>query len=59
MLDRDCFTVPAEQIRKVRPILTRVNGVIAHETPGVPGSHGGKTRDCTGQVDTRGRRDRA
>jgi len=59
VLDRDYFTVPAEQIRKVRPVLTMVNGVIAHETPGVLGPHGGKTRDWTGQVDTRGRWDRA
>ena len=59
MLDRDYFTVPAEQIRKVRPVLTMVNGVIAHETPGVLGPHGGRTRDWTGQVDTRGRWDRA
>ena len=50
--------MPAEEIKKVRPVLTLVNGVIAHET-GALGTHGGPRRDLTGQVDTRGRWDKA
>jgi predicted amidohydrolase YtcJ len=57
VLDRDYFSVPAEEIKKVRPVLTMVNGVIAHET-GALGTHGGTRRDFTGQVDTRGRWDK-
>lgn len=56
VLDRDYFTVPAAEIPKVRPVLTLVDGVIAHET-GALGTHGGTRRDMTGQVDTRGRWD--
>ncbi len=57
VLDRDYFSVPDEEIKKVRPVLTVVNGVVAHDT-GVLGAHGAPQRDYTGQDDRRGRWDR-
>ena len=34
VLDRDYFTVPDEEIKKIRSVLTIVDGKIVHETGG-------------------------
>ena len=37
VLDRDYFSVPDEEIKKIRSVLTMVDGAIVHETPIVRG----------------------
>lgn len=43
VLDRDYFTVPDEQIRRIRPELTMVDGRIVHDT-GEPAGRPGYRR---------------
>ena len=35
VLDRDYFSVPEVDIKKIRPVLTVVDGKIVHEVPGI------------------------
>ena len=37
VLDRDYFTVPDIEIRKIKSLLTLVDGKIVHEAPGMRG----------------------
>jgi predicted amidohydrolase YtcJ len=55
VLNRDYFSVPDEDIKRLRPILTVVDGDIVHDT-GELGAHRGRKRD-TGGHDPRGRWD--
>ncbi|MEO7337280.1 MAG: amidohydrolase family protein, partial [Caldimonas sp.] len=57
VLDRDYFTVSNEDIKKVRPVMTIVDGTIVHDT-GAVGPHRGRHRDYSGQDDRRGRWDK-
>ena len=56
VLDRDYFTVPDEEISRIRSVLTIVGGRVVHDT-GMLGSHKAKQRDYRGDNDARGRWD--
>ena len=58
VLDRDYFTVPDEELKRIRPVLTIVDGVIVHDT-GALGHIAARRRNMDEQVDPRGRWDRA
>jgi predicted amidohydrolase YtcJ len=57
VLNRDYFTVPDQDIKKIRPILTMVDGTVVHDT-GELGDHRGRRRDTRGHGDPQGRWDR-
>lgn len=57
VLNRDYFSVPDQDIKKIRPVLTMVDGTVVHDT-GELGAHRGRRRDARGHDDPRGRWDR-
>ncbi|MCW5635105.1 MAG: amidohydrolase family protein [Rubrivivax sp.] len=57
VLDRDYFSVPEHEIRKVRPVLTVVDGDIVHDTGALGTSSRCRRRDTRGHADPRGRWD--
>jgi predicted amidohydrolase YtcJ len=57
VLNRDYFTVPDADIRKIRPVLTIIDGTVVHDT-GELGAVALRRRDTSGH-DPRGRWDRA
>jgi urease alpha subunit len=57
VLNRDYFSVPDEAIKKIRPILTVVDGQVVHDT-GELGPFRCRRRDYRGHGDSRGRWDR-
>jgi predicted amidohydrolase YtcJ len=57
VLNRDYFSVPDEAIKKIRPILTVVDGQVVHDT-GELGPFRCRRRDYRGHGDYRGRWDR-
>ena len=56
VLNKDYFSVSDEEIKRIRPVMTIVDGVVVHDT-GVLGSHKAKQRDYRGHADARGRWD--
>ena len=56
VLNKDYFSVSDEEVKRIRPVLTVVDGVIVHDT-GELGPHKGKQRDTRGHPDPRGRWD--
>jgi hypothetical protein len=42
VLDRDYFTVPDEEVKKIRSVLTVVGGTIVHDTGALTGKGRGK-----------------
>jgi hypothetical protein len=57
VLDRDYFSVPVHDIRKVRPLLTVVDGDIVHDTGDLDVHRRCRRRDTRGHDDPRGRWD--
>jgi len=56
VLNRDYFSVSDEDIKRIRPVMTIVDGVVVHDT-GTLGGHKAKRRDDRGHDDARGRWD--
>jgi predicted amidohydrolase YtcJ len=57
VLDRDYFSVPVQDIRKVRPLLTVVDGDIVHDSGELEVHRRCRRRDTRGHEDPRGRWD--
>ena len=58
VLDRDVFAVPDEEVKRVRPVLTMVDGAVVHDT-GALGAFRARRREMDPARDERGRWDRA